>query len=183
MMIESGASRAEMLKCVETLRHECENISLDEAWQFCEGINKRYTNWAHLMKLREKNTCEALKYCNLWRDFQNKILSKATCELHWNWTLWMLCLRVSSCGIELKNMDQRVVFELWCKTRVTKFVWKNVVRSSSFVWTIKILSTCHLKGIFKYCLSHWKASNYLLRKIMSHEMKVDMLKRSIVYDL
>jgi hypothetical protein len=33
-----------LLEFVETLRHKCENKSLYEAWQFCEGINKSYTN-------------------------------------------------------------------------------------------------------------------------------------------
>ena len=49
--VESDASRAKLLEFVETLRHECENKSLYEAWQFCGGINEWYTNWPHLMKL------------------------------------------------------------------------------------------------------------------------------------
>jgi hypothetical protein len=32
MMVENDASRAELLEFVETLRHECENKSLNEAW-------------------------------------------------------------------------------------------------------------------------------------------------------
>ena len=43
MAVESDASRAELLEFVETLRHECENKSLYEAWQFCGGINEWYT--------------------------------------------------------------------------------------------------------------------------------------------
>ena len=53
-VVESDASRAELLEFVETLRHECENKSLYEAWQFCGGINDWYTNWPHLMKLWQK---------------------------------------------------------------------------------------------------------------------------------
>ena len=33
-VVASNASRAKLLQCVETLRHECENKSLYEAWQF-----------------------------------------------------------------------------------------------------------------------------------------------------
>ena len=50
-MVESDASRDELLEFVETLRHESENKSLYEAWQFSRGINKWYTKWPHLMKL------------------------------------------------------------------------------------------------------------------------------------
>ena len=49
MALKSDASRVELLKFVKTLRHECENKLLYEAWQFCEGINEWYTNWPHLM--------------------------------------------------------------------------------------------------------------------------------------
>jgi hypothetical protein len=35
--IESDASRDELLEFVETLRQECENKSLYEAWQFLWG--------------------------------------------------------------------------------------------------------------------------------------------------
>ena len=31
MAVESDASRAELLECVETLRHECENITFYKA--------------------------------------------------------------------------------------------------------------------------------------------------------
>jgi hypothetical protein len=51
-VVESVASRVELFEFVETLRHECENESLYEAWQFCGGINKAYSNWPHLMKLQ-----------------------------------------------------------------------------------------------------------------------------------
>ena len=51
MMVESYASRADLLEFVETLRHECENKALYGALQFCGGINKWYTKWPHLMKL------------------------------------------------------------------------------------------------------------------------------------
>jgi hypothetical protein len=44
MVVESDVSRAKLLEFVETLRHECENKSLYEAWQFCGGINEWYTN-------------------------------------------------------------------------------------------------------------------------------------------
>jgi hypothetical protein len=36
-IVESDASRAELLEFVETLRHECENKSMYEAWQFLWG--------------------------------------------------------------------------------------------------------------------------------------------------
>ena len=38
MTIESNASRAKLVKFVETLRHECVKRLLYEAWQFCGGI-------------------------------------------------------------------------------------------------------------------------------------------------
>ena len=44
MAAESNASRAELLEFVETLRHDYENKSLYEAWHFCGGMNKWYTN-------------------------------------------------------------------------------------------------------------------------------------------
>ena len=38
--VESDANRTELLEFVETLRHECENKSLYEAWQFSGGFNQ-----------------------------------------------------------------------------------------------------------------------------------------------
>lgn len=35
MLVESDASRANLLEFVETLKHECENKSFYEAWWFC----------------------------------------------------------------------------------------------------------------------------------------------------
>jgi len=40
MTLKSDASRVKLFKFVKTLRHECENKLLYEAWQFCEGINE-----------------------------------------------------------------------------------------------------------------------------------------------
>ena len=84
MAVECDASRAELLEFVETSRHECENKSLYEAWQFCRGINEWYTNQPHLMKLSSigKNHLsfpQALQFVK--GNFQNKMLSRATCKL------------------------------------------------------------------------------------------------------
>ena len=50
MVVESSASRAELLEFVQTLRHKCENKSLYEAWQFCGGINEMATSHENLAK-------------------------------------------------------------------------------------------------------------------------------------
>lgn len=39
MAVESDTSSAELVKFVETLRHECVNKSLYEAWRFCGSID------------------------------------------------------------------------------------------------------------------------------------------------
>jgi hypothetical protein len=54
MVVGSDANTTELLEFVETLRHECENVSLHETWQFCGGTNKWYTNWPPLMILWQK---------------------------------------------------------------------------------------------------------------------------------
>ena len=74
MALGSDAQRAKLLVFVETLSHECEYRLLYYACQFCWDIDKWYTSWPHLIKVWQKNTCQG--------DFQIKILSRATYELH-----------------------------------------------------------------------------------------------------
>jgi len=90
MAIESDESRAKLLKFEETLRHECDTKSLYATWQFCGVIDKWYTNWPHLMKVWQKLLANPQVLQYVIGDFQNNIISKATCELHWSWTLWTL---------------------------------------------------------------------------------------------
>ena len=44
IVVESNASRIQMLEFVRPLRLECENKSLYDAWSFCGGNNKWLTN-------------------------------------------------------------------------------------------------------------------------------------------
>ena len=73
----------ELLEFVETLRHECENKSLYEAWQFCGGFNEWYSNWPHLMKLWQKILVIPLSIAICEGDFKTKMLSRATCKVHY----------------------------------------------------------------------------------------------------
>jgi hypothetical protein len=106
-VVESDASRAELLEFVETLRHECENKSLYEAWQFCGAINEWYTNWPHLMKIWQKILVipSSIAICERGFSKQNAIKSHLRTSLKLD-TLDAL-MRVSLCGIELKNVDWR----------------------------------------------------------------------------
>ena len=90
MVIESNESRAELLEFVETMRHECENESLFEAWQFRGSNNEWYINWPHLMKVWQKYLPFPQVLQIVKGDFQNNIMLKAICERHWSCTVWML---------------------------------------------------------------------------------------------
>ena len=93
--VESNASRAKLLEFVKTLKYEYENKSLYKAWQLRGDINEWYTNWPHLMKLWQKNTCHSLKYCNLWKgNFKTKWYKKPLKDA---------LMRASLCGIKLEK--------------------------------------------------------------------------------
>ena len=64
MLVESNASRAKLFEFVEIMRHERENKSLYDAWQFCEGIRVLY-QLATSHETMATNTCHFIKYCNL----------------------------------------------------------------------------------------------------------------------
>lgn len=103
--IQSNASRAELVKSVETLRHECVKKSLYETWQFCGGIMEWYTNWSHLMKLWPNILDIPIRIAICERRFskQNAIKSYLRASLKLNYLddlKW-----VSWCGTKLKNMD------------------------------------------------------------------------------
>ena len=60
--VENDASRAKLLDFWKTLRHECENKPLYEAWWFCGG----HERVGHISWNFGKIYCHSLKYCNLW---------------------------------------------------------------------------------------------------------------------
>ena len=71
-VVESDPNRVELLEFVKTSRHECENKTFYEAWQFCGGINEWYTNWPHLMKLWQKKYLSFPQVLQFVKgDFQN----------------------------------------------------------------------------------------------------------------
>ena len=80
MAVESDASRAKLLEFVETLRHgnvvgaSTSDIPIGHiSWNF----SKKYLSFPQVLQIVKG-------------DFQNKMLSRTICELHWSWTLWML---------------------------------------------------------------------------------------------
>ena len=104
--VENDASRVELLEFVESLRYECGNKSLYEAWQICGGINKWYTKI--LATSHETLAKKYLSFAQVMQfvggDFYNKILSRAICKSLELDTLDAL-MRVSLCKIEMENMD------------------------------------------------------------------------------
>ena len=118
--VESNASRAKLLEFVESLRHECENISLHETWQFCGGINEWYTNWPHIMKLWQKKILvipSSVAICERGFSEQNSIKSRLSAFIELG---CFGCFDVSIFkGI---HMDQRTTFDLWCNMKNKKIL-------------------------------------------------------------
>ena len=111
------------------------------------SINKWYTNWPHFMKPLAKKDLSFPQVLQFVKgDFQNDTLSRATCELHWSWTLWTLgCEYHSAWYVELENIDWRVVFESWHNLRIQEcLVWteyyKNFKLLYIYFWKNMILS-------------------------------------------
>ena len=48
---ESDMCKGELLEFTETLRHECENKTIFEAWRICGSNLEWHTNWPKLMQL------------------------------------------------------------------------------------------------------------------------------------
>ena len=148
--------------------------SLYEAHQFCGGINEQYANWPHLMKLWPKKKCSSLPQVLQFvrGDFQNKMLSRATCELHWSWIVWRLWCEYLSM-IEVENMEWRQslsyvapwgngVFSVWIKYyKKFKLALHLFIKECDMifnsVWKIKIFSTHQtLKWQLFFLTGHFK---------------------------
>jgi len=84
------ANKGELLEFVKKKKHECENKSLFEAWRCCGSMNGWFVNWSQLMQLWKKVLVILRNIFICENGFPNKMQSKVTCELLWNWMLWML---------------------------------------------------------------------------------------------
>ena len=79
---ENDMCKGELLKFTETLRYECENKTIFEAWHICGSNLEWYTNWPKLMQLWLKIILipSSIAICE---EFSNKMQSKATCIIGW----------------------------------------------------------------------------------------------------
>ena len=53
---EKDMCKGELLEFTETLRHECENKTIFEAWRICGSNLEWHTNWPKLMQKNKSNT-------------------------------------------------------------------------------------------------------------------------------
>ena len=51
---ENDMCKGELLQFTETLRHECENKTIFEAWRICSSNLEWDTNWPKLMQLLQE---------------------------------------------------------------------------------------------------------------------------------
>ena len=132
--------------------------------------------------------------CLSW-DSHNKVLSRATCELHWSWDTLDALMRVSLCGIRLENMDWRATFQLRYNMRNRRFlVWtiycKNFKLLYIYFWKNMIWSWILYERLRFSQLVIWKVVLTLSVTLKgtkkskpSHEMKVHPSKWTIVFKL
>ena len=114
---DRDACRAEMLEFVETIRHECPQKSIHEAWALCGCTLEWKTNWPNLIKLWQKMLVIPASTAICERGFskQNIVKSALRSRLHLN-TLDAL-MRVSLCGLGASEIDWQAVFQEWRNMR------------------------------------------------------------------
>ena len=117
------------------------------SWNF----GKKYLSFSQVLQFVKAN-------------FQNKMLSRATCELYWSWTLWMLWCKYHyvkqrwRIWIGGKYLSYGATWWIGdVSSNFRTFIFERTWFDLKFLWKIKILSTRQLKGNFWCWLSHWKA--------------------------
>ena len=102
--VESNPSRAD-LESLETLRHECDNMSSYEAWQFC-GVSTSSVPIGHVLwNFGKKNTCHSLKYYNLWKSIFNQNAIKNHLQASLKLDISIALMPVSLCRVKVEHMD------------------------------------------------------------------------------
>ena len=101
--------------------------------QFCGCINMWYTNWPHLMKLWKKLLVIPSSIAICERVFSKQILSRAICEFHWAWTLWILWCEYHYVGYNWRIWIGWLYLSYGATWGTEEFlVWTNIVRSSNY---------------------------------------------------
>ncbi len=160
--IWSDSCNVNLFALTQTLKHECENNSLFEAWEPCEGITKWYINyWSHLMKTLAKVLVVPPSIAICGNNFSKQMLSRTIYEPQWSWKLWMLWCEVimwhkgGENGLEggVWNVAQHefifLILFFGLNLRKNSFIFVNLIcfGGHTCVWKLKILSTCHWKCI------------------------------------
>lgn len=114
---ERDLCRAEMLEFIETMRYECGQKSINEAWVLCGCSLEWRTNWPNLTRLWQKVLVipSSIAICERGFSKQNLVKSALRSRLRLN-TLDAL-MRVSLCGIDVGDIDWLAVMQEWRNMR------------------------------------------------------------------
>ena len=142
-----------MLEFVETIRYECPEKSIHEAWSLCGCALEWKTNWPNIIKLWQNVLIilASTAICERWFSKQNIVKSALRSRLRLN-TLDAL-MRISLYGLGANEIDWQTVLH----------EWRNMRDLSIRVLDWTSVCVCASKHYLKFCITsdgHWSHRKY-----------------------
>jgi hypothetical protein len=138
--------KGELLEFTETLRHECKNKTIFEAWRICGSNLEWHTNWPKLMQLWQKKIIlipSSIAICE--RGFSKRMQSKATCTTGGTWRPLMLL-----CGFLFVGLKWMQWIGLPSSTFGETCETEGYLRSIDIIFLLQIIQKI---SFLKYCVS------------------------------